>query len=360
MSRTRPSPGRSDHFMSDHSAKTATVLHPTGHAARLPTFSVVVPNYNHAHYLEAALHGHLSQSVPPLEIIAVDDASTDDSCAVVERVAAKHPSVRLVRLPRNGGVNLAINRGLREARGDYVGVSAADDVVTPAFAARSLELLAQHPTVGFCFSERAWLLGDSGVVKLLPLFLNDRPCMFSPEAFTRLLKGNYFNLPSNATLYRRDALLALGGFIEDLRWHADWFANYVLAFRHGACYVPEVLAYYRVSPGSYSARGVRQAETQRALIYRIVDLLESDPWHDVALPFRGGALMPEMSVRVLMWLLASPRHRSYVTPPLLARLLFGSVWSVLIPLMPDWLHQTVRRVAAAPARRSLAAQFPTS
>ena len=336
---------------------TTTVSSPTDHAARLPTFSVVVPNYNHAHYLEAALQAHLTQKEPPLEIIVVDDASTDDSCSVVARVAAKHPRVRLVRLPCNVGVNAAINRGLREACGDYVCVSAADDVVTPLFAAKSLELLSQYPTAGFCFSDRAQLLGDSGIVKRLPLFLSDRPCMFSPEAIARLLKGNYWSFASNTILYRRDALSAIGGFNEDLRWYADWFADYAMAFRHGACYVPELLAFFRVLPGSYSARGVRQSETQRELIYRILDALASNPWQDVARSFRSGALMPEMSVRVLMWLLVSPRHRGYVTPRLAARLLFGSLWSALMPLMPDWLHQAARRLAAASARRSLTGRW---
>jgi len=51
----------------------------------MPTLSVVVPNYNQAHYIEKALQAHLNQSVSPLEIIVVDDASTDDSCAVVKR-----------------------------------------------------------------------------------------------------------------------------------------------------------------------------------------------------------------------------------------------------------------------------------
>ena len=95
----------------------------------LPTFSVVMPNFNHARYLEAALQAHLAQSVPPLEIIVVDDASTDESVAIVERLATEHSRLRLIRLARNGGVNAAINRGLREARGDYVSVSAADDLV---------------------------------------------------------------------------------------------------------------------------------------------------------------------------------------------------------------------------------------
>jgi glycosyltransferase involved in cell wall biosynthesis len=324
--------------------------HPAAPVIQLPTYSVVIPNYNHGHYLESALEGHLTQRVPPREIIVVDDASTDESCTLVERASDKHSHVRLIRFQRNSGVNTAINRGLREACGDYVCVSAADDVMTPSFAAKSLELLSQYPTAGFCFSDRAQLLGDSGIVKRLPLFLSDRPCRFSPEAIARLLKINFFSFASNTILYRRDALSAIGGFNEDLRWYADWFADYVMAFRHGACYVPEVLAIYRVLPGSYSAHGVRQSETQRELIYRILDALASNPWQDVARSFRSGALMPEMSVRVLMWLLVSPRHRGYVTPRLAGRLLFGSLWSVLMPLMPDWLHQSVRWLAGAPTR----------
>src|SRR5262245_21153523 len=103
-----------------------------------PTLSVVVPNYNHSRYLKAALAAHLEQTQPPCEILVVDDASTDDSRAIVEDIAARHPSVRLISLVRNGGVNAAMNHGLRYARGDFVCFSAVDDVVSRDFAERSL------------------------------------------------------------------------------------------------------------------------------------------------------------------------------------------------------------------------------
>ena len=329
---------------------TATVPHPTGHAVPLPTFSVVVPNYNHAHYLEAALHGHLGQSVPPLEIIVVDDASTDDSCAVIERVAAKHPSVRLVRLSRNGGVNVTINRGLREACGDYVFVSAADDVVMPQFAARSLDVAAAYPDAGLCFSEPAETMGDGGVVQPLLLALSPRPCLLSPADLERHLKRAYFAFPGCAVLYRRAALLALGGFVEELRWYADQFASCVLAFRHGACYVPEVLAVFRVRANSYSQRGLQDAAAQRDVVNRVVDLLDSSAYRDVAPAFRANALLPDLRFRVLLWLLASPRHRRYLTPRLVARVLVRGTWWVLKPYMPQPLHLAIRRLAYRYAR----------
>jgi len=336
----------------------ATAPRPADFFARLPTFSVVVPNYNHARYLEAALGAHLDQSAPPLEIIVVDDASTDESCAIVERLAAKHSSIRLLRLACNGGVIAAMNRGLGEARGDYVCFSAADDLVAQDFAARSLEVLARHPTAGFCFSEPAQMLGDSGVVRRLPLVLSERPCLLSSKDIERLLKHNYFSFPGHTVVYRRDALLALGGFIEELRWYADWFGNCVLAFRHGACYVPQVLAFFRVSPDSYSARGLRATGVQRELVYRMLDLLASDTFHDVARSFRVSALVPELRARVLVWLFASPRHRGYVTPRLVIRLFVRGVWWVLKPYMPQRVRPAARRLARRWSRLSAFREDP--
>ncbi len=321
--------------------------------AKPPGLSVVIPNYNHARYLETAIHAHVEQTVSPLEIIVVDDASTDGSGALVERLAAAHPEVRLVRLERNCGVNAAMNRGLAEARGDYVCFSAADDIVTREFAARSLEAAARHPQAGLCFSEPAEMVGD-GQVQPLPLRLSDEPRLLSPAEVERLFQASWFAFPGHAVLYRRDALLALGGFVEDLRWYADWFANCVLAFRHGACYVPEVLAVFRVSAGSYSARGLRDDAVQRGLVYRVLDLLASERFADVAPAFRASALVPEQRFRVLGWLLASPAHRGYVTPRLVVRVLVRGTWWVLKPHAPGWIRPAARRIAFRRARAQAA------
>jgi glycosyltransferase involved in cell wall biosynthesis len=311
----------------------------------MPTLSVVVPNYNHGRYLKAALDAHLGQTAAPCEVIVVDDASTDDSRAIVEDIAARHPAVRLIRVARNGGVNAAINRGLREARGDFVCFSAADDLVSPDFAARSLAILAEHPTAGICFSDPAEMAGDSGAVQPLPLHLRDRPSLISPAELERLLKHSWFSFPGHAVLYRRDALLAIGGFEEDLRWYADWFATCVLAFRHGACYVPEVLAVFRVTPESYHARGVRLTTVQRALVFRILDLLQSANCRDVAPAFRRSALIPELRARVLVWLLSSARHRGYLTTRLAARLVVRGTWWWLRSRVPGWVRPAARRVS---------------
>lgn len=326
----------------DRSVIPAVQAGPAHAGARpLPTYTVVMPNYNHARYIEAALGAHLAQVEPALEILVVDDASTDESCAVVEHLAAQHPRLRLIRLARNAGVNAAMNRGLREARGDYVCFSAADDLVTPEFSVESLRALAPYPDAAFCFSDAAILIGDTGVVRHSPLFLSDGPCRLSAAHMRRFLERTCYHLPSHSIVYRRDLLLAIGGFVEDLRWIADWFMNYVLAFRHGACYVPRVLTFFRVSSTSYSAVGSREDPAQRQLLDRMLELLGSEAYRDVAKPFRRAAVIFDLRARVLAWLLTSPRNRWYVTPRLAARLCVRG----LCALASAWVPMPIRRLA---------------
>ena len=78
----------------------------------LPTLSVVVTNYNHARYLPTALRCILGQSVQPLEVLVIDDGSTDNSIVVIEEIARREPLVNLLPNERNRGVAYTFNRGL--------------------------------------------------------------------------------------------------------------------------------------------------------------------------------------------------------------------------------------------------------
>src|SRR5512146_981209 len=109
----------------------------------MTSLSVIVPNYNHARFLPSSLGALLSQDCQPDDIIVIDDASTDDSVAIVQSLIAEHPHARLVRNQRNQGVIAALNAGLGMARGDLIYFGAADDVVLPGFFSRSGSILEQ-------------------------------------------------------------------------------------------------------------------------------------------------------------------------------------------------------------------------
>lgn len=303
--------------------------------------SVVMPNRNHAHHIEAALRAHLAQTTPPREILVVDDASTDDSVHLVSRLARTHPTIKLIRRVQNGGPNAAINDGLSAATGEFVSVSASDDLVSPTFAEETLRALTAHPEAALAFSDSSELFDRTGRQQIISLALSDRPRFFDPRSFESLMRVNYFTISANTVIYRRDRLLAIGGYRIDLEWQADWFANLVLAFRHGACYVPGALAHFRVVKRSYSATGTNDGAGQRRLLYHTLDVLV-DEYADVLSRFRRAALIPEMRIRDLYWLTTSMRHRQFMTPTLCRRLIAREAWAHLRPLVPVVLRQYLR------------------
>jgi glycosyltransferase involved in cell wall biosynthesis len=109
------------------------------------SFSVVVPCHNAARYLRETLATALGQSHAPLEVLVVDDGSTDDSCAIVEEQARGDARVRLLHTPApTGGPSIPRNLGIAAARGAYVALLDADDLWGPEKLARDAAFLARH------------------------------------------------------------------------------------------------------------------------------------------------------------------------------------------------------------------------
>ncbi len=300
----------------------------------LPSLSVVVANHNHARYLPDSLAALDKQSVRPQEVIVVDDSSTDNSRAVVEDFAAAHSYVRLVRQVKNLGVNATFNRGLAEAKGDYVYFFSADDHVTPDFAKTYLSLLARHPQAAFCFSDPAEILGEDGEQRDFSLFISEMPCVFSGPEMMQLLSRSFFTFTSNSVVYRRHALMETGGHPEALDWQADWLVNHALAFRHGACYLPGVYCPTRVLSGSFSSQGLADTGEQKTRVLRALDLLRQEAFADVVPAFREAGVLPEMSLRAVAWASVSPANRGYLSAKLLRRACAFSLWSLFRPLLP--------------------------
>ena len=219
-----------------------------------PTLSVLFPNYNDARFLPEQLNSMLQQSYRPKEIIIIDDASTDNSVEVIEAFIAKEPRIRLMRNERNMGVEHNINRLIGEATGDYLYLSAADDMVLPGFFEQTMDLLSQYPQAGLCTG-----LGrlmdeqgrDSGLRALA--VIAKQASFFPPAEVRRLLSkyGRWFALSS--MIIKREALVAEGGQAAEVGSFADNLAAMVVALRHGACFIPEEFSSWRQKAGAHGS-----------------------------------------------------------------------------------------------------------
>lgn len=105
---------------------------------KLEKITVVVPAYNNAPWLVRSLDSLLAQTYPNLEIIVVNDGSTDDTKAVLDAYTAQHPSVKVIH-KENGGVTSARLRGVAEASGEWIGFMDGDDIIEPQMYARLME-----------------------------------------------------------------------------------------------------------------------------------------------------------------------------------------------------------------------------
>lgn len=120
-----------------------------------PLVSVVLPTHDRAERLEGAMASVLSQTVTDLELIVVDDASTDGTPALLERAADADPRVRFVRRERSAGPSPARNTGIRIANGDYLAFIDDDDRWHPEKTAVQMQALNADPSLGavLCFYE---------------------------------------------------------------------------------------------------------------------------------------------------------------------------------------------------------------
>lgn len=203
--------------------------------------SVVIPTYNRARFLPAAVASVRAQTYPCAEIVIVDDGSTDDTADVVAGLGA---GIRYVR-QANAGPAAARNRGIREATGDLVAFLDTDDRWLPEKTALQVELLQREPDVALVSTDMS-VEDETGSVQVTSNFqhrelqatfsaLDGRPI---PGAPGLLLKINFIN--TSAALIRRSVLLAQDGFDERLRYGEDLELWLRIAARHGIACVPSV------------------------------------------------------------------------------------------------------------------------
>jgi glycosyltransferase involved in cell wall biosynthesis len=210
--------------------------------------SVVVPCFNCSRYIGDALASIRNQTYRNLEIIVINDGSTDDSMRVIANHAACDPRIKAESQP-NRGLSAARNTGLRNARGEYVCFLDADDVMLEDKIARQVDYLRANPGCELVYSD--WYLGDERL-NITGLAVGRIPETDLMYAYAR---RNWF--APMAPLLRRELVDKVGGFDEDMRASEDW--DYWIRCAHAGAfgYLPGPVAVYRSHPLQMHRDGMR-------------------------------------------------------------------------------------------------------
>jgi glycosyltransferase involved in cell wall biosynthesis len=246
------------------------------------TLSVVIANYNHGIFLPTSLEAFRAQTKQPIEIIVVDDASTDNSLDVLANFKERMPNLKIIRLEKNQGVEGAFNTGIAAATGDFVYLAGADDRVAPRLVEATLSILDAHPKAGLCCGIGAYLEESDRVWRAyIPC---DTPTYYPPKKVADISAHPMFHIASWTISFHRETFLKWGGMQPDLAWNSDWFGAYLCAFEKGLCYVPEVLGYHRLSVSSHGAKAAIEREKNFQIFALIMSRLK-DPAYDQVRPF---------------------------------------------------------------------------
>ena len=200
----------------------------------MPEVSVIIPSYNSARYLADAVDSVLSQSFRDLEVLVIDDGSTDDTATVARRY--RRP-VRYLR-QENQGVAVARNRGIAESLGRYIAFLDADDTWLPAKLEAQLEALGKNPGYRACYT--AFTVVSSQLAPIQVSRSNRRAGTLEDL----LLRGNVIGSICTV-LCERSLLESAGGFDPSLSQCADWDMWTRLAVFTEFLYVDRPLVTYR-------------------------------------------------------------------------------------------------------------------
>ncbi len=224
----------------------------------LPLVSIVIPTYNHAHFLGKALQSVIDQTYPNWEAIVVDNHSSDKTVEVVEGM--RDPRIRLLNIDNCGVIAASRNLGISESHGEWLAFLDSDDFWYPAKLQKCLDQLSRGYDL-VCHGER-WL-GNG----------RDRQVMYGPESratyHSLLFDGNC--LSTSAIVMKRENAIAAGGFLEEPEIvTAEDYDFWLRLARAGARigFVNEFLGEYTIHSGNQTRGVLRHMDAVLAVLER--------------------------------------------------------------------------------------------
>ena len=240
---------------------------PSGDRSAAPLVSVIVPVWNAERTLGRCIGSLMAQSLPSLEIICVDDGSTDGSAAMLRRFAGEDPRIRVIS-QENRGVSAARNAGLDAARGRWVAFADSDDAVAPGTYGTLLRFDGGEDAL--CFSAEELVCRDGCVVRRESGYFDvgrAGPATLRDDELTSL------SMTVWDKMFRREKIEAAGlRFPEGLHFEDNAFVMGFFALHRRACFVPRRLYIYFRHEGSLTHRAM---ERSQGLAFDYIGILDS-------------------------------------------------------------------------------------
>lgn len=248
------------HSASDIAQLTDTAPHQPAlvNGSRRPFFSILVPTYNQAQYLPAALDSLLAQTYTDWEAAVVNDGSTDDTAAVLDAYARRDPRIRAVH-KENGGTASALNEALRQSKGQWIGWLSSDDLFEPDKLAAHVEAIRQHPETRF-FHTNFYVLDDPPGRKYPGPLDVAKHIPAETHQVIQLFGFNYLN--GISIMVERVLFEEVGGFNPRYRGGQDFDMWLRLSARSRSRFIDRRLSTTRQHPGQ---------DTQKSVMIGIID-----------------------------------------------------------------------------------------
>lgn len=199
-----------------------------------PTFSIVVPIYNEEQFIREALDSILAQTDPDWEALLVDDGSTDSTPEILDEYARNDPRFRVFHKP-NGGQSTAINKGVQEARGEWICWLSADDFYYPDKLQLNRKWIQEYPNYRFFFAECQYVYADKSKID------HSYPWLDLNDEVMRLIFLFRTNFVSGISIcIKRETWLRSAGFNENLHYAHDLDMWLRLMLTNRAHYEPQI------------------------------------------------------------------------------------------------------------------------
>ena len=213
--------------------------------------SVCIPVYNGAAYIKQTVQSVLEQTVEQFELVIVDNASTDNTCEIIN--GFKDSRIRLVRNYENLVMIGNWNKCVKEANGDYIQVLCADDIIYSTCLEEKIDILLRDENIKMVISSSDVIDGQSNILFTRRVFRKDKVIDGKKFARWSFRTKNLYGEPS-CVMFRRKDFLKSGGFPANIIYGPDWAFWIRLGAMGNIAYLSKAMSAFRIEVGTTSSK----------------------------------------------------------------------------------------------------------